>query len=366
MNSNKAWLIFVKVALTTVFVDGLNSRTWAASFVYADYSAGSSILDISARASVGPHPTSVTILPVVIPAGLGAQGGGSAQGLNDVHHGMIKLYAKMTASANSSLNPPNIDRTHQAAFNAGFEDSVTVSVPAVAVGTPIVIVPAISIDYKFSGSASGFDSDASYASPGFLVNVSHERGPLHGGLDYQQRSGGCFFSAAFTPDPCPSPAVDSWVLDPITVKSGVSFSLTTYAQAAAGGRTIPGGSMAAESDLSTTITWLGVAAVMLTNQTVVSNYTFTSESGFNYGAKVSANANSAPSLSVVVDSPDTLTISWMSVPFQIYRLESRASFSSGSWTGLGEMMVGDGLQITIPQDTLGTQQYYRVACIPNP
>jgi len=335
----------------------------AVSEVNAGYSAGSLILDISASGSVS-DPSAALIGTILIPPGPGAQGSGSGKGSANVHHGSIKLYASNSITANLSLIPTSIDRESIVEFHGIFYDTVTVTAPGVLGGTPIIIVPVISTDYSFNGSASGVTDEASHAAPSFGITVLRNTGV--DGNDYQQRNKSCFFSAAFPSAPCPFPALDTWVLAPITVLCGVPFDLSVNAAAAAGVRTIPGGSASSGADLSSTINWLGVAAVTLTNQTVLSDYTFASESGFNYGVKLQAVSNAAPTLTLELPDPETTTICWPTVPLQIYRLESRTNLNVGSWAMVGDLVVGDGSPICQGYPITGSARFYRVAKVPNP
>lgn len=354
--------LFAAVALLSL---SSTLRVSATAIVSAEYSAGSLILDISSSGTVS-DPAAALIGPITIPAGSGAQGSGGGYGSANVHHGSIKLFASNSITANPSLIPPNIDREGVVEFHGIFSDTVTVTAPGVLSGTPIVIVPVISTDYSFSGSAAGVDitSDASFASPGFTLTVIRNTGV--GGNDFQQRGKGCFFSAAFPSAPCPFPALDTWVLAPITVQCGVPYDLSVYAQAAAGVRTVPGGSASTGANLSSTVNWSGVAAVTLTNQTVLSNYAFASESGFNYGVKLQAVSNAAPILTLELPDPETATICWPTVPLQIYRLESRTNLNTGSWTTVGDLVVGDGSPICQDHPIAGAARFYRVAKVPNP
>jgi len=352
--------LFAAVALLSL---SPTFRVSATAIVSAEYSAGSLILDIFASGTVS-HPSAALIGPIIIPAGPGAQGSGSGYGSANVHHGSIKLYASNSVTANPALLPTNMDRESSVEFHGIFQDTVTVTAPGVLGGTLIVMFPVISTDYSFGGSAAGEDNDASHAAPSFGITVTRNTGV--GGNDFQQRNKSCFFSAAFPSAPCPFPALDTWILAPITVQCGVPFDLTVYAQAAAGVRTIPGGSASTGSDLSSTVSWLGVAAVTLTNQTVLSSYTFASESGFNYGVKLQAVSNAVPTLTLALPDPETTTICWPTVPLQIYRLESRTNLNIGSWAMVGDLVVGDGSAICQDYPITGSARFYRVAKVPNP
>lgn len=352
-------------ALSLTMVASFSRSVHAAPEVSAGYSAGSKILDISTTVSAGPNPITASIGPLTIPAGPNAQGIGAGSGYCDVHIGSIKLFASNSVTANPSLIPVNLDREGLTEFHGTFQDTITVTSPGVLNGVPLVIFPVISTHYGFGGSATGFNDDASFAQPSFGLVVLRNTGVS--GNDYQQRNKDCFTSAAFPSPPCPSSAFDTWALSPITVKCGVPFDLSVYAQAAAGVRTIPGGSAHALSDLSTTVNWLGVAAVTLTNLTVLSNFTFTSQSGTNFGVKLHAVSNAIPNLTLEIANPDEMTICWQSVPYQLYRLESRSNLlASTSWQPVGSLMVGDGTVLCLTQPTTAQQKYFRVACVPNP
>lgn len=343
----------------------------AISVVDASYSAGSKILDMNVGVSGASHPSNVAILPVIINPGPNADGTGQASGSYDVKHGSIKLTAAMTATAHNPLLVPNMDREHGCSFHGSYQDRVTITAPSVPTGTPGLFVPVIFIhrvlDQMFAiGTTPTPNTDASWSSPSFSVDVWINRGWLNGGYDGQQNSGNCILSAAFPPDPCVQDTVITWALNPFTFTYGVPFDLGMVAVAGTHLRTIPGGSAGGSSDLGATVMWLGVAAVALTNQTIISNYTFTAESGFNYGTKLQAVSNAVPTLTLEVTSPETVTVCWPSVPNQIYQLESRTNLSSGSWQTIGDLVVGDGSQVCKALPVAGPSRFYRVASVPNP
>lgn len=364
--------VTIKLAATFVMVSSLVIlEAHAIAVVGADYSAGSLILDINVSQSGLSHPSNVVISTVFINPGPNADGTGQASGSYDVHFGSIKVTAAMTATAHNPLVVPNMDREHGCAFNGYFQDRVTITAPGVATGTLGSYSPVISIHRAFSqmsaiGTTPIPNTDASWSSPSHLVNVWINRGSQNGGYDQQQNFESCFLSAAFAPDPCVPDKVVTWVLNPFTFKYGVPFDLGTIAQAGVGLRTIPGGSAGGKSDLGATVTWLGVAAVTLTNQTVISNYTFAAESGFNYGTKLQAVSNAIPRMTLELPDPETVKVCWPTVPYQIYRLESGTNLNTGAWTSVGNLVVGDGSQICQDYPVESAARFYRVAQVPNP
>lgn len=354
-------------------VIGLNlspQSCMATAQVWADYGAESPILDIRLFEQATPHPSHVAITPIVIPAGPAAQGSGQATGSYDVHHGLIKLTAAMTALADDPL-APGLNREHQSAFNGGFQDIVTITnSPPLPVGTPLVIAPVMAIHSLFTLSASGVipvpNSDASFASPSYSVQVAFDKGPSYGGVVEHQKWKSCFLSAAGPPDFCPTNLTETWVLPTLTVPYGVPFDLTVNAQAGVSLRTPPGGSAAAGSDLGAMISWLGMVVVALTNGMVLTNCTFTAESGFDYGVRLQPANNPPPTLALDASDPEILKICWSAAPLQVYQLQASTNLASGIWLAEGELLVGTGEQLCIEQNPAGLQRFYRVWCVPNP
>ncbi len=378
MNSNRRSIVSAGYCLTINLVVTLGVAyslsipvAHAIAVVGASYSAGSLILDMNVSDSGPSHPSNVAISPITFNPGPNADGTGQASGSYDVHYGSIKVTAGMTAAANNPLVVPNMDREHGCSFSGYFQDRVTITASGVPTGTLGSYTPVISIHRVFSqlsaiGTTPIPNTDASWSSPSHLVNVWINRGGQNGGYDQQQYSESCFLSAAFAPDPCVPDKVVTWVLNPFTFKYGVPFDLGTIAQAGVGLRTIPGGSAGGKSDLGATVTWLGVAAVTLTNQTVISNYTFAAESGFNYGAKLQAISNAVPRMTLQLPDLETVKVCWPTVPYQIYRLESATNLNTGSWVSLGNLVVGDGSQICQDYPLESSARFYRVAQVPNP
>ena len=81
---------------------------------------------------------------------------------------------------------------------------------------------------------------------------------------------------------------------------------------------------------------------------------------------VQAVSNAAPILTLELPDPETATICWPTVPLQIYRLESRTNLNTGSWTTVGDLVVGDGSPICQDHPIAGAARFYRVAKVPNP